>query len=528
VALDFWNNPIVVSAFRVKYRRGGPFFIATVYLIALAGLGALFWNYDNPTKLGPWHRNYFLVLFGIQYALSALIAVGTTAASIRSEVVSRTLDFQRIAAVSPRDILLGKLLGEPALAYLLALATVPLTLFCVLSGLHGVSIAVWLLLYLNLASSTFLFGSMSMIQRLEPSPGKNTPSGSVGGGMLAILLISQYVAGSIALASGHWSASAAGLITPIPALAGVFYGDPWWRYSLHFFGLELPLLILTPISQLLGAYLCFRIMVRRLINPLNTALSKKLAYLVLVVVDIFAAAVVFGPFQFGLEYRVVTLCLVHLLASLWLVELVTPWRECLQSWVWRFRGRANWFMDSLLGERSENSAVVLAFALIGAIMLAVVVLATGINDQFAEFDQSKSTIILAGSTMVLLILAAGIFEQFCTFIAGRDARFLYVAFIAIMVLPLHIFGAAYRNELALSFTPTAHFAAWFTGAQLPAAPLFVTYTAILVFSWIVFRRRLAQFVRSVDHKLAQMGVKVREISPEVVHSTPRPLRQIPA
>src|SRR5262249_10368760 len=159
---------------------------------------------------------------------------------------------------------------------------------------------------------------------------------------------------------------------------------------------------------LLGAYLCFRIMVRRLINPLNTALSKKLAYLVLVVVDIFAAAVVFGPFQFGLEYRVVTLCLVHLLASLWLVELCAPWRECRQSWVLRFRGRANWFMDSLLGERSENSAVVLAFALIGAIMLAVVVLATGINDQFAEFDQSKSTIILAGSTMVLLILAAGI------------------------------------------------------------------------------------------------------------------------
>src|SRR5262249_46490703 len=153
-------------------------------------------------------------------------------------------------------------------------------------------------------------------------------------------------------------------------------------------------------------------------------------------------------------------------------------------------------------DRSENTAVILALAAIGAIMLVVVVLANGMNDQFAEFHQSKSTIILAGSTMVLLILAAGSFDQFCTFVAGRDARFLYIAFAVIMVVPLHIVGAAYGNELALSFTPTAHFAAWFAGTHLPAAPLFVTYTAILAFSWIVFRRRLTQSVRSVDHKLA--------------------------
>ena len=39
--LDFWNNPIIVSAFRVKYRRGGLFNLTTVYLLILVAGGCL-------------------------------------------------------------------------------------------------------------------------------------------------------------------------------------------------------------------------------------------------------------------------------------------------------------------------------------------------------------------------------------------------------------------------------------------------------------------------------------------------------
>src|SRR5438309_10536572 len=122
---DFWNNPIVVSAFRVKYRRGGVFNVTTIYLLLLITAGVLFASYNDPVRFGPWPRNYLLALLGVQFAVSALVAGSTTAASIRTEVISQTLDFQRIATLSPSQILLGKLLGEPALAYLLAIATVP-------------------------------------------------------------------------------------------------------------------------------------------------------------------------------------------------------------------------------------------------------------------------------------------------------------------------------------------------------------------------------------------------------------------
>src|SRR5206468_3384014 len=112
---------------------------------------------------------YFLTLMGIQFLVSALTASAATATSIRTEVVNRTLDFQRIAALSPRQILFGKLFGEPAQAYLWAIASVPLAVFCWQLG--GVSLDLLAILYVNLATTTLLFGAMGLGNRLEPPAG---------------------------------------------------------------------------------------------------------------------------------------------------------------------------------------------------------------------------------------------------------------------------------------------------------------------------------------------------------------------
>src|SRR5437867_1442224 len=119
---DFWNNPLIVSAFRVRFRRGGLFNITTIYVMLLVIGGMLLYRYreqpGQPNGIpGPWARNYLFALMAVQYFISAIVAGSATAASIRSEVASRTLDYQRISSLSPEKILLGKLLGEPALAY---------------------------------------------------------------------------------------------------------------------------------------------------------------------------------------------------------------------------------------------------------------------------------------------------------------------------------------------------------------------------------------------------------------------------
>src|SRR5437667_4134842 len=170
--IDFWNNPMVVSAFRVKYRRGGLFNLTTVYLLILVAGGCLLARYSDSLKLGPWPRNYLLTLLGSQFVVSALLAGNATATSVRAEVINRTLDFQRIAALRPRQILLGKLLGEPALAYLLLIATIPLAVWCWAVGVPGLSFLELVLLYVNLLTTTILLGTMGLRDRPEGREGK--------------------------------------------------------------------------------------------------------------------------------------------------------------------------------------------------------------------------------------------------------------------------------------------------------------------------------------------------------------------
>ena len=137
---------------------------------------------------------------------------------MRAEVINRTLDFQRIATLSPRQILLGKLLGEPALAYLLAIATVPLAAYCWTLGVPGVSLGVLCLLYLNLASTTFLFGTLGLLQRLEPGSsraraGTGTALGSAI--VLGFMTVPPLFAKAASLLSVPWSAAAVGLLVGI-------------------------------------------------------------------------------------------------------------------------------------------------------------------------------------------------------------------------------------------------------------------------------------------------------------------------
>src|SRR5262249_28362155 len=139
----------------------------------LAAGGAALYYYRNDLG-GNWVHIYFLSILGLQFFVSGLRAVTATSASIKAEVVNRTLDFQRIAALSPRQILLGKLLGEPAQAYLLAIAPIPLAFFCYLGG--GATLEGLVGLYLQLATTTLMLGAMGLLNRID-TPGRRSRGG---------------------------------------------------------------------------------------------------------------------------------------------------------------------------------------------------------------------------------------------------------------------------------------------------------------------------------------------------------------
>ena len=151
---DIWNHPMVIKACRVKYRGGTlPMQAGGVLLLLLFGMMLM---HRFRADLGGllWFRNYFIAMFSLQLLISAIIAVSGTSSSLTAEVSKHTLDFQRIAGLSPIQILLGKAFGEPVSAYLFSLVTVPIAVICCVLG--GVNPLVAALLYVTLVTSTFM------------------------------------------------------------------------------------------------------------------------------------------------------------------------------------------------------------------------------------------------------------------------------------------------------------------------------------------------------------------------------------
>jgi hypothetical protein len=481
MGLDFWNNPIVVSAFRVKYRNRGLFNRTAVYVLLLVVVGAAF-QYKKDT-LGPlWPRYYFLTLTGISLLVASISAAGNTSNSIKTEVVSRTLDFQRIAALSPRQILVGKMLGEPAQAYFCVLASIPLAAFCLFVG--GVSLELVLIVYLNLITTTILFSAMGLGNRLEP------PAGQADIGIAGL----------------------AGFSTPFLLFNALRLDDPW-DFGLLFPNFHVPLLVVLPAIQLLLAYVCFHTMERRLLNPLLPGFSKPLAYALLLLLDA-VALVTFFSIPAPHTYRCVGFCLAHLVIAVWLITAVTPWKETLHSWVWRYRGRLPRLLDLWIGERSSNQLVLLTLCLSGVIFyLPLVFMRAPWGDVFPDatypqFQAALGAKLAAMLLTVLLILTFGALHQRALLLVGRNGAAALLVVALILDLPPQIAGQYYNSELILSFSPSAHFVRLFKDPAHPLdlLPVLCVYGGILILCGWSLHDRMRRLERAVDVKLLQMGV----------------------
>jgi hypothetical protein len=454
-----------------------------MYLLGLAVLGAGMEYYKNRfPNPADWVHYYYLALMGIQFLVSVLMAGSATSVSMRNEVVNRTLDFQRIAALSPGQILLGKLFGEPAHAYLSAIASVPLAVFCWLLG--GVSLDVLLIVYVNLATTMLLFGTMGLGNRLEP------PAGQAEVTLVALV----------------------GFFSPIPLFNALVRHDNPWHHTVFLFGYQVPWLILLPVVQLAIAYLCFRTMERKLLNPLLPQFGKKLAYGLLILADAIIAAALVAPPPllplWTLSTRWAMFCVFHLLACLWLITAVTPIKETLHDWVWRYRGRRPLLWDLLLCDRSANGLVLLTFCVIGVLGLGLgVLLPAGLDDNFAQVSREAGPIAVAVLLTCSLILFLGTLHQRAVLLAGRLGAGAFFVVAMTLDVPFHIVGQYYGLNKVLALSPSAHFRRWIDGQPaLDALPVLGFYGVLFVVTAVSLYRRIHRLERIVDGKLRLMGV----------------------
>ena len=505
---DIWNHPMVIKACRVKYRGGTlPMQAGGVLLLLLFGLMLM---HRFQADLGGllWMRNYFIGMISLQLLISAILAAAGTASSMTAEVSKHTLDFQRIAGLSPMQILLGKAFGEPVPAYLFSVVTIPIAVICCVFG--GVNLLVAALLYLTLLTSTFMMACIGLQHSLEPA--KKPGSGSQGGIWTVVVMVFFWIS---AMSTRGVGTTPIGLLTPIPTIQAMMMsntpsGLAAWSIGLPFFGLTVPFILLTPLMQIAVAVLALSAMARRLKHSLDTTISKPMSYGVLAIIEILLLGSFFDTIQAGINPTAyaVGFAAAHAVVVLLFAGLSTPGRESYQSWIWRFRGRRHPAIDLLVGERSLNVVTLVVAWCLGVLIFGVsVAVAMG---QLPLLPQVHwPALVIAFTLSLVLVLFYGLFYQVVCIATGMKGAGAIPFFAAVIFMAApFIAGEYWELPILSSLSPVATFirlAEEPLNYYSPGPILAVHGAGILFWCWGLhgISRRLT---RQIDRKLATMGI----------------------
>ncbi|MEM9658079.1 MAG: hypothetical protein AAF961_06935 [Planctomycetota bacterium] len=547
MSFKVWNNPLVVSAMRLRYRRGSPRLMLSSYVAAMLGIGALLNHLSNLHGF-PFASVYLLVLLSVQFLLSGGIALFGTAKSMHAEVANQTLDFQRIVSLSPRSILIGKMLGEPASSYLLAAATLPLAAFCwSKSGASGVVI---LLFYVNLATWTLMCASLGLLHPLT-APSGRTARQRGGAGLfifLAVIFLPNFLVNGAAMLEVPGAGDAVQLLTPLGSLIRFYQGDAFaaqvtlWNFSV-------PSLIAAPLAQIGVVATIVAGMSQKLTNPIDPPLSKIRGYATLGVIDLVLAGICLSHVDRPHPAPHLFFCyfLSHFLACVALLFGMVPNRAALASWAWRHSARRPTVIEKMWGRRLEVGAAAIIFCTIGAAVFAGAFMIPAAVEQAAasaaQTEVGADASAPLGSAAILsawlpefakvlaataaFTLSAAMVQQLLAAAVSKSATALYVFYLfAINALPpiiASVLEAWWQNGGAsfdaaptlVSLSPIGYYVtnlSYVSGAYLDIAwPALLHLFLAALAGWRLHRLRRREHA-DVRRKLQQMGVGEQSVA----------------
>src|SRR5262249_2154730 len=180
--------------------------------------------------------------------------------------------------------------------------------------------------------------------------------------------------------------------------------------------------------------------------------------------------------------RAATFLLIHSLFGLGLLVNVTPWRESLQSWIWRGRGPFTRLHDLWRGDRSENGLALATLAVLGIVNLVLfVLLPVAAAEGLTRLVEFTSDILTASAGAFVVFLALGSLLQWCVAVGGRPGRSVFLTMAVILIVPLHVVGWYYHLNILLALSASAQFASWLglLPVKLSLVPLLIFYGLLL-------------------------------------------------
>ena len=215
-----------------------------------------------------------------------------------------------------------------------------------------------------------------------------------------------------------------------------------------------------------------------------------------------------------LQQRVGVFLLIHLLISIVYLITLTPRADLVMTWIWRFRGKQSFLLDSLRQDRVPNSSSLLVNLLIAGLGVTLLCLAGTEAFTDAEF------LLNACLTAVVMIVTIGLLYQYLHLISRKyGSVFLILLFFILGVMPVFV-GAALRQPQFAGFndigkgllmsTPFSQALRWLnlesdkTFSDVSPYPMIVGYSIVSIFLAIMTWRWMAARVARVETTKARL------------------------
>jgi hypothetical protein len=241
--LRFWRNPLLILHVRSELRPARTAMAAAITLVVCMLIAMGCWSADH-SNVRDFFRDLYAWLLGSQFVVLGVWSAMACGQAVARERELKTLDFLRTTRLTPAELLVGKLLGAPIIAYFVVGCTLPISVVAGLLGgvrLAAVLGSVVLLIVFNLFYSLVgLWGSMLV---------EKTSAGAVG-----LLGLTANLA-SLVFARSPFPGFAA--ISVVPALFSLHRLSDFdvGRVNPTVFGAEVPFAVVSIVLYvLLGAW----------------------------------------------------------------------------------------------------------------------------------------------------------------------------------------------------------------------------------------------------------------------------------
>ena len=382
----------------------------------------------NQIDMQLWWRDHFEYMFlalGVIFIFTLLVA-GTylIVNDLAREERRGTLNFIRLSPQSEASIFTGKLIGVPALIYLIVFAAIPLHIFT--GQFAGIALSDILFFYITLVASCIFFYSIALLFGIFGGPILSGFKPWLASGLVLLFLM---ISISISQSKFDYSSSWFVIFSPIAMLGYLFpnfhpsYSQPGLE-NLKFFKFALgestiALLGLYLLNYAMWTYWAWQGLKRCFRNPNATLLGKQQSYLIVANFELMMLGFFISKnyiMHRDLFYVLQTLYVWNLLLFIGLFALILPHRQAIQDWA-RFRyqkianstdsSQKSLISDLILGEKSPGTLAIAINLLIAASTFFIIILHARIeNDKFNYHSLAMmGTLLLISSTMIYASIA---------------------------------------------------------------------------------------------------------------------------